>query len=203
MQKSITIYKQKTWNPTLQHFHLSDRDKHSALLTVALSNTYTKKQLIVGQSRNNNVWSEACRQSRQSFLLWRDARRPREERMSQRLSSSDPSGRREGQKLLGVEKIYITCRKHIWFFFFFQEVKKAVQLTDSRWFSSGFKLCNTLVSGHFCPQWTEYDIGLSAGQSSSLGKPITLAKVNTTAQQIKWISLFDFFFFFFRSQYLY
>lgn len=66
-----------------------------------------------------------------------------------------------------------------------QSQKNAGQLTDSRWFWSGSRLCNGLVPGHFSPHWMQYEMGLSAGQSSSLGKPITLTKVNTTGAENK------------------
>lgn len=62
MQKPITNKRRKTaqTNSTLQHFHISDWEKHSALLTLALSNTYTKTQ-HVDEWRNNNVLSGGCR----------------------------------------------------------------------------------------------------------------------------------------------
>lgn len=124
--------------------------------------------------------------------------------MSQRLGSRDPSGRREGQKLLRGGRKKNNMKKLTWrkvhiFKTFVPisstttkillaeklKVRNAGQLTDSRWFSSGSRLCNSLVPGHFRPHWMQYEMGLSAGQSSSLGKPITLTKVNTTGAENK------------------
>lgn len=49
-------------------------------------------------------------------------------------------------------------------------------LTESRSFSSGSRLGSSWVQEPGAPQLPEYEIGLSWGHSSSLGKPITLKK---------------------------
>lgn len=121
-----------------------------------------------------------------------------EERMSQRFGGWDANARSERHTLLQVERCHTwetTWRKVLLRFNHnylnnntnclkplcgrltgCQEHRNTDQLTDSRSFSSGPRLCSSLVQEPFGPQLKEYEIGLSLGQSSSLGKPITLKK---------------------------
>ena len=52
-------------------------------------------------------------------------------------------------------------------------------LTERRSFSSGPRLSSSFLQEPFVPQLSEYEMGLSSGQSSSLGKPIPLKKKQT------------------------